>query len=116
MVNLQARLDSGPRHRSLCFRQLLRSCATPDQPPSPQNLPVRFVIPIQDLILLPGAEELADLAPDVQQAKLAALFPFLPPGSTFTVESGEVTIEVPDAGSSELTEAERLATKAEKRA
>jgi tetratricopeptide (TPR) repeat protein len=77
---------------------------------------VRFVIPIQDLILLPGAEGLMDLPPDVQKATISALFPFLPDGTTFTIENGEVTIEVPGAGLSDVTEAERLAAKAEKRA
>ncbi|RFC43026.1 MAG: Tetratricopeptide repeat-containing protein, partial [Verrucomicrobia bacterium] len=53
---------------------------------------------------------------DVQNAKLAALFPFLPAGTTFTVADGSVTIEVPGAGMSGVTEAERLAAKADKRA
>ncbi|RFC44174.1 MAG: Tetratricopeptide (TPR) repeat, partial [Verrucomicrobia bacterium] len=67
-------------------------------------------------MLMRGAEELAHLPTDVQNAKLAALFPFLPAGTTFTVADGVVTIEIPEAGQSEVTEAERLASKAEKRA
>jgi len=59
---------------------------------------------------------MADLPADDQQAKLAALFPFLPDGTTFTIANGEVTIEVAGVGPSDVIEAERLAAKAEKRA
>ena len=82
----------------------------------PEIFPVRFVIPIQELMLLPGAEGLADLPADGQTAMLAALFPFLPDGTTYRVADGLVTVEIPEAGQSEVTEAERLASKAEKRA
>ena len=78
--------------------------------------PMTFQTTLSDIELLPEGNGVSKLSGEELLNRLAAVFDYLPEGTTFSVDGEKISIMVPESQATQKAEASRLAEKAAQRA